>query len=91
MDHVRDGYASTVTGMSPVEGTNKTAGSRDYEVLIHREGWADPVEAFLMFDANGAETLDPTLAVEFTPVWDEESIERLRVGDVLTMRVVINT
>lgn len=85
----RDGTTNTVTGMPPVAGTDKTAGSRDYEITVMREGWVDPVEAWIMFDDAGSETMDPTTAVEFAPLWDD--IERLRVGDVIAMRVVINT
>lgn len=85
-----DGLTNTITGMHPVNGTDPTSGHRDFEIIVEREGWDEPEVVFSMFDASGAETMDPTMAIEFTPELSER-IERLCVGDVITMRVVINT
>ena len=80
---------NTVSGMRPVEGTNLTAGHRDYEIVVEREG-VDDIEVAMMFDGV-SETFDPTSAVEFTTEDEPENMQRLRVGDVLKVRVVINT
>ena len=79
----------TITGMRPVEGTGLTAGSRDYEVTVEREGYED-IEVAEMF-TDVAQTFDPTEAVEFTTKKDPHNMHRLRVGDVLKVRVHINT
>ena len=80
---------NTITGMRPVEGTSLTAGSRDYAITIERDGYED-IEAFMLFDGV-SETFDPTSAIEFTTHDDPDTMHQLRVGDVIKMRVVINT
>ena len=80
---------STIRGMQPVEGTDLTAGSRDYEITLERDGFAD-IDVGQLFDGV-SETFDPTVAVDFTTKDDPDNMHRLRVGDVLRMRVVINT
>lgn len=79
----------TVKGMRPAEGYDPTAGSRDYEISIVFADDRDPAEVAQMFTAT-AETFDPTEAEEVLLEGDG-GMYRLRVGDVLTMRVVINT
>ncbi len=81
--------AATVSGMRPVEGTDPTAGDRDVEITLEREGCED-VEVSMMFD-GAKETLDPTIAFEFTTYEDQDKLHRFRVGDVIKVRVVINT
>ena len=76
----------TVTGMAPVEGTDRTAGSRDLEVELVRDGEAFDVTH--MFDVDGSETHDPIKAVVID---DGVELVRLRVGDVLRIRLVINS
>ena len=80
---------NTIRGMQPAEGSDPTAGNRDYEITLEREGCED-IEVAQLFDGK-AETFDPTSAVEFTTTEDPNKIERFRVGDVLKMRVGINT
>lgn len=80
---------TSTRGMEPVEGSDPTAGNRDFEITLERDGFED-VSIAELFDGN-AQTFDPTVAVEFTTVDLPNKIERFRVGDVLTMRVVINT
>lgn len=80
----------TITGMRPVEGFDPTAGSRDFTIELVRDFVDDPIEVSELFDGT-AQTFDITEAVEFTAMDDPQNIQRLRVGDVLTMRVVINT
>ena len=80
---------STITGMKPVEGTSPNAGSRDYEIIIERDGYED-IEVAEMF-TDVAQTFDPTEAVEFTTKKAPHNMNRLRVGDVLKVRVAINT
>lgn len=74
-----------ISGMRPVEGTDATAGKRDFEITLVRDFADDPIEVMQLF--NG----DPTEAVEFTAEGDPDTLHRFRVGDVITMRVVINT
>lgn len=81
--------SDTIRGMRPVEGTDLTAGSRDYEITLERDGYAD-IEVGQIFDGV-SETFDPTVAIEFTTKDDPDNMHPLRVGDVLRMRVVINT
>lgn len=76
----------SVTGMAPVEGTSTTAGHRDLEVELERDG--EIFDVAHMFDVNGEETHDPIKAVEID---DGMDLVRLRVGDVLRVRMVINT
>ncbi len=76
----------SVTGMAPVEGTSATAGHRDLEIDLERDG--EGFDVVHMFDVNGEETHDPIKAVEID---DGMELVRLRVGDVLRVRVVINT
>jgi hypothetical protein len=80
----------SMSGMRPAEGSDITAGKRDYEITIVREFADDPIEVMQLF--NGiSETFDPTEAVEFTIEGDPETLHRVRVGDVIQMRVVVNT
>lgn len=81
--------SSTITGMRPVEGTSLNAGSRDFSITLEREGYEDISVAELFTDLQ--QTFDLTEAVEFTTTEKPSAMARLRVGDVLTMRVVINT
>ena len=78
----------TIRGMKPVEGSDPAAGSREYEIVVERDGYEDIDVAQLFTDT--AETFDPTEAVEFTTKADPHNMNRLRVGDVLKMRVAIN-
>lgn len=80
----------TISGMRPVEGFSPTAGSRDFSIELVREFADDPIAVAKLFDGTG-QTFDPTEAIEFTTLDDPQTIQRMRVGDVLTMRVVINT
>jgi hypothetical protein len=73
----------------PVEGFDLKAGSRDVEVELHRDEFADPMIVDKMLDRTGCETFDLVHAREIAAFNGE--LMRLRVGDVLTMRVVINT
>lgn len=82
--------ADTITGMRPVEGTGLTAGSRDISIELIREHADEPIEIAELFDGV-AQTFDLTEAVEFTTKDDPHEMMPLRVGDVLTMRIVINT
>lgn len=81
--------AATISGMRPAEGSDPMAGHRDYEITIEREGSED-IDVAMMFDGV-SETFDPTSAVEFTTNEDPDEMHRVRVGDVIKMRVVINT
>lgn len=79
-----------IAGMRPVEGTDERAGKRDFEITLIREFADDPIEVAQLF--NGiSETFDPTEAVEFTVEDDPDTLHKFRVGDVIMMRVVINT
>lgn len=79
-----------ISGMRPVEGTDATAGKRDFEITLVRDFADDPIEIMQMF--NGiSETFDPTEAVEFTVEGDPDTLHKFRVGDAITMRVMINT
>lgn len=78
----------TITGMLPVEGTSRIAGSRDYEITLERDGYDDVVLAQI-FDGV-SETFDPTVAIEFTTRDGDDQLHKLRVGDVIKMRVIIN-
>lgn len=80
---------TTISGMRPVAGTNPTAGHRDYAITIERDGHED-IEAVMLFDGV-SETFDPTSASEFTTRDEPATMRELRVGDVVKMRVVINT
>lgn len=73
----------------PVEGFDLKAGSRDVEIELHREGFADPLIVDKVLDRIGCETFDLVHAREVAAFGGE--LIRLRVGDVLTMRVHINT
>lgn len=80
----------SISGMKPVEGTDAKAGKRDFEITVIRDFADDPIEVAQLF--NGiSETFDPTEAVEFTIEGDPDTLHKLRVGDAITMRVVINT
>lgn len=80
----------TISGMRPVSGTSPTAGKRDFEISLVRDHADSPIEVAQIF--NGlAETFDLTEAVEFTVEGDPDKVHKFEVGDVLTMRVVINT
>lgn len=81
--------AMTIKGMRPVEGTSLTAGNRDYEITVERDGYED-ISVAQIFDGV-SETFDPTSAIEFTTHDEPNEMHRLRVGDVIRMRVVINT
>ena len=73
----------------PVEGWDLKAGSRDIEIELHRDDFADHLVVDKMLDRIGCETFDLVHAREVSAFGGE--LIRLRVGDVLTMRVVINT
>lgn len=73
----------------PVEGYDLNAGSRDVEIELHRDEFADPLEVDKVLDRIGCETFDLVRAHEVAAFGGD--LIRLRVGDVLTMRVVINT
>ncbi len=78
----------TAKGMAPVEGTDPTAGVRQYDITLQREGQEDMQVAQLFTPT--AETFDPTEAVEFQLIDDiGGEIRRLRVGDVLVMKVSV--
>lgn len=79
----------TVTGMRPAEGYDPTAGSRDYSIGIVFADDREPAEVAQMFTST-EETFDLT-EVEEVLLEGDGGMYRLRVGDVLTMRVVINT
>ena len=81
--------ASTISGMRPVTGGNATAGHRDYAITLERDGHEN-VEISEMFNGT-CQTLDPTDAIEFTTTADPDALTPFRVGDVIKMRVVINT
>lgn len=81
--------SATIRGMRPAEGSDPTAGHRDYEITIQREGYED-IDVAQLFDGV-SETFDPTAAVEFTNLENPDQLHRVRVGDVILMRVVINT
>lgn len=49
------------------------------------------LEVSMMFDDANSETLDPTVALEFCTYEDPDTLHRLQVGDVIRVRVVINT
>ncbi len=78
----------TVKGMRPAEGFDPTAGSRDYSITVTRED-GEQAEVMQMFTAT-AETFDLT-EVEEVLLANDGGMYRLRVGDVIEMRVVINT
>lgn len=78
----------TARGMAPVEGTSPTSGAREYDITISRDGCEDIHVAQLFTDTE--ETFDPTSAVEFAAIDNPDEIHRLRVGDVLTMRVSVS-
>lgn len=73
----------------PVDGFDLKAGSRDVEIELHRDEFADPMVVDKLLDRSGRETFDLVHAREVAAFGGE--LIRLRVGDVLTMRVVINT
>lgn len=72
----------------PVEGFDKTKGSRDVEIELYRDDFADPLEVDKILDRTGCETFDLVYAQEVATFGGD--LIKLRVGDVLTMRVVIN-
>lgn len=78
----------TITGMRSADGTDPTAGSRDYTIEVVFADDRDPAEVSQMFTAT-EETFDLT-EVEEVLLEGDGGMYRLRVGDVLTMRVVIN-
>lgn len=86
-DAVVHDFGMTVKGMAPVAGTDPAAGVREYDITVRRDGYADIHVAQLFTDT--AETLDPTEAVEFTTIDEPNDVHRLRVGDVITMRISI--
>lgn len=73
----------------PVEGYDKSKGSRDVEIELHRAEIADVLVVDKVLDNTGCETFDLVRAQEVAEFGGE--LIKLRVGDVLTMRVVINT
>ena len=79
----------TMSGMRPVEGSNPTAGSRDYTIELVFADDREPAEVAQMFTST-EETFDLT-EVEEVILEGDGGMYRLRVGDALTMRVVINT
>ena len=82
--------SATIRGMQPAEGSDQAAGHRDYEITIQREGY-DDIDVAQLFDGV-SETFDPTAAVEFTVnLENPDQLHRVRVGDVILMRVAINT
>ena len=82
--------SATIRGMRPVEGSDPTAGHRDYEITIQREGYED-IDVAQLFDGV-SETFDPTVAIEFTVnLENPDQMHRVRVGDVILMRVAVNT
>lgn len=81
-------FAMTATGVSPVAGTDPTAGVREYDITVQREGW-DDIAVSCLFTNGGAETFDPVEAVEFEFADDPGRLDRLRVGDVIIMRVSV--
>mgnify|MGYP003393979794 CR=1 FL=1 len=85
---MRDDMA-TVTGMRPVAGTDPTAGHRNVAITLERDGYMD-IDVAMMFDGK-AETLDPTTAIEFTTHDEPDKMHEFRIGDIIKMRVIINT
>ena len=82
--------SATIRGMQPAEGSDPTAGHRDYEITLQRDGHED-IDVAQLFDGV-SETFDPTVAVEFTVnLENPDQLHRVRVGDVILVRVVINT
>lgn len=79
-----------IFGMSPIEDADATTGKRDFEITLIRDSADDPIEVMQLF--NGiSETFDPTEAVEFTIVGDPDTLHKFKVGDTITMRVVIKS
>lgn len=79
-----------ISGMRPIEGTDAKAGMRDFEITLIRDFADDPIEVMQLF--NGiSETFDPTEAVEFTVEGDPDTLHKFKIGDTITVRVVINT
>lgn len=75
---------ATMRGMRPAEGSDSTAGNRDYEITIQREGYED-IDVAQLFDGV-SQTFDPTLAAEFTVnLENPDQMHRVRVGDVITI------
>lgn len=79
-----------ISGMKPVEGSSATAGHRGFEITLIREHADDPIEITQLFTGI-SETFDPTEAIEYTVEGDPDTLHKFCVGDVITMRVVINT
>lgn len=80
-------FAMTITGVAPVEGFDKTAGVREYDITVQRDGYEDISVARLFSDEG--ETFDPTEAVEFEPTDAPDELQGLQVGDVIVMRVSV--
>jgi hypothetical protein len=63
-------------------------GSRDVEIELHRDEFAEPMVVETVLDHTRCETFDLVYAIEVAAFGGQ--LLRLRLGDVLTMRGVVN-